>query len=415
MSEQSSNWSWLTRLIHEGERPSEQHGQATVMPIHTAATYVYPSMQALDAAFATGEGDIYARFGSPSVRQLEQQLAMAEQGAGAVVFGSGMAALHAAILAAGTPSGALQPAVRGVVASQDVYGATTTLLDDFFAAQGIPVGYCDFTDLAALDVMLEQIKPNVVLLEQITNPLLKVVDVAAIAERAHAIGARLVVDNTIPSPILQRPLTLGADFAAHSATKYLGGHGDVTSGAVAASTEEQAQLLRRYLKLLGAVQSPFDAYLVARGIKTLKIRMQHQSANALALAQALQQHPQIARVHYPGLSSHPQHQLAQASFGGLYGAMVSFELNLPSDYSPEQTRERMFAFVDALQLILPAASLGDVSTLVSLPMISSHRGLSAEQRKQRGIYDTLVRLSVGLEEASDIIGDIEQALAKVQA
>jgi cystathionine gamma-synthase/methionine-gamma-lyase len=400
------NWSLLTRLIHEGERAQPPAGIPTATPIYTAATYVYGSADALDQAFATGEGYVYARYGNPTVAALEQVLAMAEGGVGAVAFSSGMAALHAALLAAGTPRGSTHPNIRAVLAARDLYGATTNLLESFFAAQEIPVAYCDMCDLAAVDAAIAATQPNVILVEQISNPLLKVADVPALAQRAKAAGARLIVDSTMTTPIIQRPLTLGADLVVHSATKYLGGHADATGGIVVARASLVRDTLRRYSKLLGGVLGPFEAQLIARGVKTLALRMRQQCASAAAVAAWLAEQPQVARVYYPGLPSHPQHELAAHDFSDMYGAMVSFDLR-------DADRAALFRFLDALRLILPATSLGDIYTLVSAPLISSHRDLTPEQRAERGIGDGMVRLSIGIEEVGDIIDDLRTALEAI--
>jgi len=291
-----------------------------------------------------------------------------------------------------------------VLAARDLYGATTNLLETFFAAQEIPVAYCDMCDLAAVDAAIEATKPNVILVEQISNPLLKVVDVVALAQRAKAAGARLVVDSTMTTPIIQRPLALGADLVVHSATKYLSGHADATGGIVVARATLLRDTLRRYSKLLGAVLGPFEAQLINRGVKTLALRMRQQCANAAAIAAWLADQPGVARVYYPGLPMHPQHELAARAFGGLYGAMVSFDLR-------EGDRGALFRFVDGLRLVLPATSLGDIYTLVSVPIMSSHRDLTPEQRADRGISDGMLRLSIGIEDAGDIIEDLKDALA----
>src|SRR5262249_8276423 len=264
---------------------------------------------------------------------------------------------------------ATQPAVRAILASRDLYGATTMLLEDLFAAQEIPVAYCDMCDLATVDKVIAELQPNVVLVEQISNPLLKIVDVGALAQRAHAAGARLIVDNTIATPIVQRPLDLGADLVVHSATKYLGGHADATGGVVVARATMVRDILRRYSKLLGAVLGPFEAQLIARGVKTLSLRVRQQCANAAAVATWLAAQPQVARVYYPGLASHPQHDLAGRSFGQLYGALVSFDLACPHEQRSTGERQGLFSFVDALRLILPATSLGDIYTLISVPIM----------------------------------------------
>jgi cystathionine gamma-synthase len=332
---------------------------------------------------------------------------MAEGGVGAVSFSSGMAALHAAILAAGTPRGATQPQLRSILAARDLYGATTNLLEDFFASQEVRLAYCDMCDIAAVEAAIDAVKPNVVLVEQISNPLLKVVDIDLLAQRARAAGARLIVDNTIASPIMQRPLERGADLVVHSATKYLGGHADATGGIAVARTTLLYDILRRYSKLLGAILGPFEASMIARGIKTLSLRVRQQCANAAIVAAWLQEQPQVAQVYYPGLPSHPQHALAARAFGGLFGAMVAFDLRAGG-------REALFRFVDGLRLILPATSLGDIYTSVSVPIMSSHRDLTPEQRVERGIGDGLVRLSIGIEEVGDIVEDLRRALRALE-
>lgn len=407
MSEETQpTWDLVTRLIHEGERVAPPAALPTATPIYTTATYLYKSAADLDNAFATGEGYVYARYGNPTISALEQAMTAAEGGSGAIAFASGMAAIYAAILAAGTPRGSTHPNIRAVVASRDLYGSTTTLLEEFFTSQEIPVAYCDMCDLAAVDTVLESVRPNVVLVEQISNPLLKVVDVEALAQRAHAVGARLIVDNTMTTPILQRPLSLGADLVVHSATKYLGGHSDTMGGVVVARASLIRDTLRKYSKLLGGVLGPFEAHLITRGIKTLALRVRQQCMNAMEVATWLAEQPRVGRVYYPGLPAHPQHELATRSFGGLFGAMVAFELR-------DARRQDLCAFIDGLRLILPATSLGDIYTLVSVPVIASHRDLTPEQLAERGIGEGLVRLSIGIEAVHDIIEDLHRALLAV--
>jgi cystathionine gamma-synthase len=214
------------------------------------------------------------------------------------------------------------------------------------------------------------------------------------------------VDNTMTTPLVQRPLVLGADLVVHSATKYLGGHADATGGVVVARASLLRDTLRRYSKLLGGVLGPFEAQLIARGTKTLALRVRQQCTSAAAVAAWLAEQPQVARVYYPGLPAHPQHELAARDFGGLYGAMVSFDL-------AHADRAVLFRFLDGLRLILPATSLGDIYTLVSAPLISSHRDLTPEQRAERGIGDGMVRLSIGIEDVADIIDDLRMALEAI--
>lgn len=404
MSDDRHSWSLTTRLIHEGERAGAPVPVPTATPIYTSSTYVYPRAADLDDCFEHGEGYVYARHGNPTVAAFEQALTMAEGGAGAVAFGSGMAALHAALLAAGTPRGETSPRVQRILAARDLYGATTSLLESFFANQGAQVSYVDTCDLAAVDAAMTACQPQVLLVEQISNPLLKVVDIAALAQRAKAAGARLVVDSTMTTPIVQQPLRLGADIVVHSATKYIGGHGDVTGGIAVARAGLLRDTLRRYSKLLGAVLGPHEASALLRGMKTLSLRVRQQCANASVVAAWLAEQPQIARVFYPGLAAHPQHELAAQTFGGLFGAMVTLELR-------QGGREALFSFLDSLRLILPATSLGDIYTLASVPVMSSHRDLSPEQRAERGITDGMVRLSIGIEDAGDLIADLGGALA----
>lgn len=408
MSDDQRPWSALTRLIHAGERTTAPAATPTATPIYTSATYLYPNAAALDQAFAGGKDYVYARYGNPTINAFEQALADIEGGVGAVGFGSGMAALHAAILAAGTPRGETTPQIRGILAGRDLYGATTMLLHDFFGAQGVPVAFCDMCNLEAVAAAVAEHKPSVLLVESISNPLLTVVDVAGLAKLAKSVGARLIVDGTMTTPILQRPLALGADVVVHSATKYIGGHSDVTGGVVVARAGLVLETLRRYSKLLGAVLGPFEAQLLLRGVKTLGLRVRQQCANAAVVAAWLHEQPQVSAVYYPGLPSHPQHTLAQESLNGLFGAMVAFDLR-------PGTREAAFAFIDALRLILPATSLGDIYTLVSSPVIASHRDLSPEQRAARGIGEGLIRLSVGIEDVQDILADLGGGLAAVGA
>jgi len=403
-----SDWGMQTRLIHTGEHTAAPGATPTITPIYTSVTYLYPDTAALDEAFASNEGYVYARHGNPTVATFEQVMTVAEQGAGAVAFSSGMAALHAAILAAGTPRGETAPQIRGILAARDLYGASTSLLHNFFAAQDVAVTFCDLCDPAAFAAALETTRAAVVVLESISNPLLTVADVAAIARSCHAAGARLVVDGTLTTPILQQPLTLGADLVVHSATKYIGGHSDVTGGVVVARSGLLLASLQRYSRLLGAILGPFEAQLLTRGVKTLGLRMRQQCHNAAMVSTWLDEQPEVAHVYYPGLAEHPQHVLAREMLGGLFGAMVSFDLK-------DGSREALFRFVDALKLVVPATSLGDIYTLVSLPIISSHRDLTPQQRHERGIGDGLVRLSVGIEEVSDILSDLQRGLRAADA
>jgi cystathionine gamma-synthase/methionine-gamma-lyase len=280
---------------------------------------------------------------------------------------------------------------------------TVRLLDDVFSASGVTSHYVDMTDAAATAEAIQRHRPRAVLCESMSNPLLKLADVEALSDAARTAGAKVIVDNTFASPYLLQPHSLGADLVMHSATKYLGGHGDAIGGVVTAM-DDLAKPLRIACVVAGAVLGPFEAFLLARGVKTLAVRMQRHCSNAAGLAVWLQARPEVARVYYPGVPDHPQRDLAARMFpGGEHGGMVSFDL-------VDATRQRVARFIDGLRLILPAPTLGDVTTLVMYPAIASHRSLTPEQRSGLGIGDGLVRLSVGIEAVDDLKADISQAL-----
>lgn len=387
-----------TQAVHAGERAPRPDFTPVSTPIYPSVGYLYESMEDLDGVFA-GErpGYVYLRYGSPTVAALEAAVAMLEGVEAAVATASGMAAIHLALLAAGVGPG------ERVVAAQDVYGATYALLANLLRTQGVETRFVDVANLDAVRAAVREARPRLLLVETVSNPLLKVADLPALAEIAHEAGALLAVDSTFASPYLVQPLALGADYCIHSATKYLGGHGDVMGGVVVASAERCARM-RELLKLTGGNLGPMEAWLVLRGLKTLPLRMRQHSANAMQVAEWLASRPEVARVHYPGLPTHPQHALAKRLFrAGLYGGMVSFEL-------AGAGREEVFRFMEALRLCLPATTLGDVYSLVLYPAMSSHRAVPADERARIGIGDGLVRLSVGIEEAGDIIEDLGQAL-----
>jgi len=391
-----------TQAVHAGERAPRPDFTPVSTPIYPSVGYLYESMEDLDGVFAGGRpGYVYPRYGSPTVAALEEAVATLEGGEAAIATASGMAAIHLALLAAGVGPG------QRVVAAQDVYGATYALLANLLRAQGVEAHFVDAADLDAVRAAVREARPRLLLVETVSNPLLKVADLPALAEIAHGAGALLAVDSTFATPYLVQPLALGADYCIHSATKYLGGHGDVMGGVVVATAERCAQM-RELLKLTGGNLGPMEAWLVLRGLKTLPLRMRQHSANAMQVAQWLATRLEVARVNYPGLPSHPQHALATRLFrAGLYGGMVSFEL-------AGAGRKEVFRFMEALRLCLPATTLGDVYSLVLYPAMSSHRAVPAEERARIGIGDGLVRLSVGIEEAGDIIDDIRQALGAVR-
>jgi len=387
-----------TRAVHAGARSSKPDYIPTVTPIHHSSTYWYESLEDLDAVFeGTREGYVYTRYGNPTVTALEEAVAALEEGEASLAFASGMAAIHAALLALGARSGTT------VVAAQDIYGATYALLDGLMRSQGVATRFVDTADLDAVEAACAEMKPAALIAETISNPLLKVADLPVLAKVAHRHGAALLVDHTFATPCLAQPLKLGADVVVHSSTKYLGGHGDVLGGVVVTSEARKGDLFE-VLKVTGGNLGPQEAWLTLRGIKTLPLRMRQHCQNALAVALWLDAHPKISKVNYPGLPSHPQHPLAQRQFDDWgYGGMVSFDL-------VGAGQREVFQFFECLRLCQPATSLGDVYTLVLYPAHSSHRALSPEERARIGIGDGLVRISVGIEAVEDIIGDLEQAL-----
>jgi cystathionine beta-lyase/cystathionine gamma-synthase len=397
----------FTQAVHAGERATLPDYTPVSTPIHPSVGFTYRDMRDLDAVFG-GEraGYVYPRFGSPTVAAFERALALLEGAAapgkhGAVAFASGMAAVHAALLGAGVRAGS------SVVAAADVYGATYALLEGLMSALEVRTRFVDITDLDEVAQAILAERPTALLCEIISNPLMKVADVPALAALARESGAALIVDNTFASPYLLQPLAHGADYVVHSATKYLGGHGDVMAGVVVCS-EERARDLRERQKLLGANLGPQEAWLALRGLKTLPLRMRQHCANALTVAQWLEAQPSIARVHYPGLPSHPQHAVARRLLGERgFGGMLSFDLR-------DAGQAEVFAFMEALELVLPATTLGDVYSLTLYPAHSSHRQLSPQVRAALGIGEGLVRLSVGIEQAEDIVADLAQALRGIE-
>ena len=396
-SEFDTTWDYTTQLVHAGERLAHPPGRPTTTPLYSSSTYYHESLDAFNDALA-GHGYAYGRNGNPTNVAYERACAIAEGGTDAISTASGMAAIYTALLAAGRVTG--RP-LRTIVAPRDVYGATTVMLRDFFAPNGVQILTCDMTDLDAFDALLAAHQVDVVYLEQLSNPLFRVVDMQAICTRAHVHGARTVVDNTIATPIVQKPLLLGADFVCHSATKYFAGHGDVSGGIVVVREAATAAALAHNNATLGMVLGPYEAQQILRGIKTMSLRVERQNANATQVAAWLAAHPGVARVHYPGLPSHPDHETAKRTLGGRYGAMFAFEL------ASSVVLER---FVERLRMILMVSTLGDIYTMISIPALASHRGLTADERLARGITDQLIRVSIGIEAVDDIIADFAHAL-----
>jgi len=393
-----------TLLVHSNKlsHTTNNSGKPTVEPIYTSTTYLHLNAEMLDHAFSgslpSGEpAYVYARQGNPNAQTLEKVLAQAEKGVGAVVFGSGMAAIHAALLASGLAPGSK------ILAAQDLYGPTIGMLRTAFVPVGIEVVLHDLCSPNVIEIVRAE-QPDVIYVETLSNPLAKVIDLDAISAIAKEVGAVSIVDSTFTTPYLVKPIDHGFDMVIHSATKYLGGHGDATAGVVISARNNVIEQLHGYATMLGAMLSPFDSFLITRGLKTLALRMERQCNNALEISQFLQKHKAVERVHYPGLPNHPQHDLAsRLLINQRYGGLLAFELK-------EQTREAAYRFMDRLQLCLPATTLGDVYSEVSYPAMSSHRNLTTGERQKFGITDGCIRLSVGIEDVNDILHDLDQAL-----
>jgi cystathionine gamma-synthase/methionine-gamma-lyase len=389
-----------TQLVHTGERTEKPKGTPTSTPIYAAATYTYDSMDEIDKVFA-GEGPdyIYTRYANPTVAAFEQVMLTIEGGATACAYGSGMAALHAALFACELSPGSV------VLASQDLYGATNNLLVNIFGAFGVKSVFADFSNLDEVRAKVSETKPRVLIAETISNPLLKVCDIDAVAEIAHGAGAKLVVDGTFASPYLCRPLQHGADMVVHSATKFLSGHADAMGGVVISRDEIDSGALVGVLKLVGGVLSPWEAHEILRGAKTLGVRMDRHCENARALAAHLRDDQRVGRVYFPEFGEDAQREVVGRMLrDNQFGALVSIELK-------NNTRETAFAFMDALKLCIRSTSLGDVFTSVLHPATASHRDLSPARKRELGISDGLIRISVGIENISDVIADVDQALS----
>ena len=373
-------------------------GTPLVPPLVQSVAFDYGSMDEQDAIFANERpGWVYGRYGTPTTAALEGALAELDGVEDAVCFVSGMAAI-------GTLFGVVLADGGRIVAQEDTYGATRAMLQRFAVERKADVAFVDATDLAAVDRALGA-KTALLYVEAISNPLLRVADVAALADRAHAAGAKLCVDATFATPVLYRPAGLGADLVLHSLPKYINGHGDVMGGSVAGPTSEIATLRERVMSD-GAYLPPHEAWLAIRGMRTLELRVSRQCAGALALATHLAGHPKVARVFYPGLPSHPQHQLACDQYGDRGGGVVTFALKT-------DTREAAYRFLDALELAASATTVGDLFTEVLHPATASHRRIDPAERARIGISDGTVRVSVGIEDPYDIVADIDQALARV--
>lgn len=387
-----------TKAVHAGDRKKAGAHVPSTTPIYTASSYTYESMEQLDRVFGQEEpGYCYARYDNPSTAALEEVVTALESGHGSLACGSGMAAIHMALVTA------LADRRKSVVAANALYGASVNLLMNVLEPTGVSVRFADVCNLDDLRAAVAEAKPGCILIESISNPLLRVGQIDRIAEIAREAGAALVVDNTFGTPLLVRPLELGAHFSVHSLTKYLAGHGDVMGGIVVAD-REHFESLRALSRTIGPVLGPFESYLTMRGIKTFPLRMERQCANACRVASWLSTHPKVERIYFTGDPAHPDAATIRRLFPqNLYGAMISFELK-------DAGRGEVFQFMDRLKMIVRATSLGDVHSMMLYPVMSSHRDISPKHRERMGIRDSLVRLSVGIEAAEDIIADLEQGL-----
>jgi cystathionine beta-lyase/cystathionine gamma-synthase len=389
-----------TKAVHAGDRKRNGDGRfiPVTTPIYPSASFIYESAAQLDRVLGKEEpGFCYARYDNPTNAALEELVTELEGGAGTLACSSGMMALNVAILAA------LLDRRKTVLAANALYGATTSLLTKILEPFGIEIDFIDICDTAAVIARVQETKPGCLLLETISNPLLRVPEIDKLTAASKAVGVPVVVDNTFATPLLVRPIELGANMSVQSATKFLSGHGDVMGGLITADAE-YIEAIRSMSRTFGPLLGPFESYLTMRGIKTFPIRMERQCANACRIAQWLGSHPRVSRVHYLADPKHPDASAIRRLLAeGLYGAIVSFEIK-------DAGKEDVFRFMDRLRLVVSATSLGDVHSLLLYPLIASHRDLSPKQRERMGIHDGFVRLCAGIEAAEDIIADLEQAL-----
>lgn len=376
-----------TRAIHAGQEPDLATG-AIMTPIHLSSTFVQESP-------GVHKGYEYARTSNPTRRAYEDCVANLEEGVRGFAFSSGCAAMTTVMH--------LLKSEDHVISSDDLYGGTFRLFNEVISNNGINFSYVDLADLKNLEAAVTD-KTKMIWIESPTNPNLKLVDIKAVSDFAVRNNILVVVDNTFMSPYFQKPLSLGADITLHSATKYIGGHSDVVGGVVVVKSEEVAERMQFLTKSLGAVASPFDSFMAMRSLKTLKVRMEAHQKNALVIARYLESHEKIEKVIYPGLKSHPQYALAKKQMSGFSG-MITFFLK-------GELKEAK-KFLESVKVFSLAESLGGVESLIEHPGIMTHASVPAEKRKDLGISDQLVRLSVGIEDEADLLADLENALNQI--
>jgi len=377
---------FATRAIHVGQEPEPSTG-AVAVPIYATSTYVQEEI-------GKHKGYEYARVSNPTRDRLETNLAALEGGAAAKAFSSGMAAINAALT--------MLKSGDHVVAGHNLYGGTPRLFNQVLTNFGLTFTYVDTSDVAKVEHALKA-NTRLVFLETPTNPLMELCDVRAISEVCHRRGIEVVVDNTFMSPYFQRPIDLGADMVIHSTTKFLNGHSDGLGGVVVCTKPEQNEKLAFLQKAVGAILSPFECWLILRGVKTLAVRMEQHDCNGRGVAEFLSKHAKVQRVFYPGLPTHPQHELAKRQMSG-FGSMIAFETGSLDNANRMLRRVRVCSLGE---------SLGGVETLISHPATMTHAALGEDGRRKIGITDGLVRISVGIEDVDDILGDLDQALAAI--
>jgi len=395
-----------TISVHAGSRPPESVTRPKVPPIYATSVFSFDYLDQIDEVYGgSARGYVYSRMSNPGIDLLEEAVAQLEDGGDAVAFASGMAAITTAVLASVSDG-------DHVLSARTLYGGTYTFFQDDLPKRGASVTFVDINDLPSAREALRP-ETKVVYCETISNPTMEVADLPALAEMAHEAGTLLMVDNTFASPVLCRPLTLGADVVIHSGTKYLNGHSDGLSGVLAVARESDdvpprqglAKRIRSMAEAYGPTPSPFDAWLLLRGIRTLSLRVQRHSENALKLARFLESHPKVTTVHYPGLESSTHHEVAKRVLSGGFGGMLSFEVT--------GGLEGARRFIDSLEMVELVPSLAGVSTTVSHPGKTSHRSIPLEERSPYGIGDGLIRVSTGIEDYADIEADFAQALENV--
>ena len=387
MGYKQKEMSSTTNILHS--IPVDPLTGAISVPIYQTSTFV-------QEAPGVNKGFDYARTNNPTRATLESIIAQLEGGSVGVAFASGLAAIDAVVK--------LLKSGDEILAVDDIYGGAFRLFTQIYEKFGITVNYVDSTNAENVFNAITP-KTKLIWIETPTNPTLKISDIAAIAKIARASGCWLCVDNTFASPALQQPLTLGADIVVHSATKYLGGHSDLIAGLVVTKDRELGEKIKFIQNASGAILAPFDSWLVIRGIETLALRIKQHCANAQKVAEYLEQHPAVEKVFYPGLTSHPNHDIAAKQAKG-FGGIVSFTLK-------DDTEATAIQFVTSTKLFLLAESLGGIKSLVSHPANMTHKSIPAEKRRAAGVADSLIRLSVGLEDADELIKDIDQALSKI--